>query len=83
MVACGWNEAEEMVRQLAGPLPIYWGTGPTIDTPHVNAWARDAINDARGYNVTAYPEGGGSGKPCTVYQIEVTFPGEVRQVLDY
>ena len=65
-----WKEAEAKVREIAGKLKIYWGTGNTIYEPHVVAWTKDAWSgEGMGFNVNVYPEGGGYMKPCRYHSV--------------
>ena len=69
-----WTDAERAVREIAGNLPIYWGSGNTIDRPHVVAMSKDAWSgEGMGYNVMVYPLGGGYMQPCAYHSVNVEF----------
>ena len=68
-----WKTAADKVREIAGQLPIYWGTGDTIYKPHVVAWSKDAWSgEGMGYNVNVYPDGGGYMKPCQYHSVPLS-----------
>lgn len=65
-----WKDAEARVREIAGDLPIYWGTGNPIDRPHVVAWSKDAWSgEGMGFNVHVYPQGSGYRRPVECHSV--------------
>lgn len=68
--ARNWREASEIVHQIAGELPIFWGTGNPVYKPHVVATTMDAWSgEGFGYTVMVRPEGDGYMRKFTLHRI--------------
>lgn len=71
----GWAAAQQKAEEMAGDLPLYYGTGNPIRTPHATASTLDAWSgEGMGYFVTLYPEGDRYDAPRTTAFVRIGNP---------
>ena len=70
-----WAAAQQKVEEIAGVLPLFYGTGNPIRTGHATASTLDAWSgEGMGYFVTLYPEGDRYDAPRTSAFIRIGTP---------
>lgn len=67
-----WSEAREVISRLNPGLPVTFGTGNPIQSPHIQAVLLDAdAGEGSGYRVSIRPAGDGYQNHAEYYLIYV------------